>query len=242
MSSVSDFIRKIHHSFCTAVVVAAGESTRMGKDKLFLPLGGVPVLARTLRALNAAEAVDEIIVVTRPEKLERVAGLKDEYAISKLSKVVIGGASRTESALAGVSEADKRAKIICIHDAVRPFVTAEMLADAVHYAVLYQSAAPALPVKDTIKVADAGLVSETPDRSRLFAVQTPQAFQADLIKAALTAALRDGVSYTDDCAAVEALGARTYLCRGSEENIKLTTPADLPMAEAILKSRGEKEE
>lgn len=239
MSSVSDFIRKVHHSFCTVVVVAAGESVRMGKDKLFLPLGGVPVLARTLRALNAAEAVDEIIVVTRPEKLEQVAGLKDKYAIAKLGKVVIGGASRTESALAGVSEADKRAKIICIHDAVRPFVTAEMLADAVHYAVLYQSAAPALPVKDTIKVADAGVVSETPDRSRLFAVQTPQAFQADIIKAALTAALRDGISYTDDCAAVEALGVHTYLCRGSEENIKLTTPADLPVAEAILKSRGE---
>ena len=240
MSSVSDFIRKVHHSFCTAVVVAAGASSRMGKDKLFLQLDGVPVLARTLMALDAAEAVDEIIVVTREEKLVVVAALKDEYRLKKLSKVVVGGASRTESALAGVSEANSRAKIICIHDAVRPFVTPEIIADAVHYAVLYQSAAPAIPVKDTIKIADGGVVSDTPDRAQLFAVQTPQAFQADIIKAALTAALRDGVSYTDDCAAAEALGVRTYLCRGSEENIKLTTPADLPVAEAILKNRREK--
>ena len=239
MSSVSDFIRKIHHSFCTAVVVAAGASSRMGKDKLFLPLDGVPVLARTLAALNAADAVDELIVVTQPEKLEKVAAMKAQYGLDKLSKVVVGGASRTESALAGASEADPRAKIICIHDAVRPFVTPDIIADAVHYAVLYQSAAPAVPVKDTIKVASDGVVSETPDRAQLFAVQTPQAFQADIIKAALSAALRDGVSYTDDCAAVEALGVKTYLCRGSEENIKLTTPADLPVAEAILKGRRE---
>ena len=240
MSSVSDFIRKVHHSFCTAVVVAAGASSRMGKDKLFLPLDGVPVLARTLAALNAADAVDELIVVTQPEKLEKVAAMKAQYGLDKLSKVVVGGASRTESALAGASEADPRAKIICIHDAVRPFVTSNIIADAVHYAVLYQSAAPAVPVKDTIKVASDGVVSETPDRAQLFAVQTPQAFQADIIKAALSAALRDGVSYTDDCAAVEALGVKTYLCRGSEENIKLTTPADLPVAEAILKGRREK--
>ncbi len=239
MSSVSDFIRKVHHSFCTAVVVAAGASSRMGKDKLFLPLDGVPVLARTLIALNGADAVDELIVVTQPEKLEKVAAMKSQYGLNKLSKVVVGGASRTESALAGASEADPRAKIICIHDAVRPFVTPEIIADAVHYAVLYQSAAPAVPVKDTIKVATDGVVSETPDRAQLFAVQTPQAFQADIIKAALSAALRDGVSYTDDCAAVEALGVKTYLCRGSEENIKLTTPADLPVAEAILKGRRE---
>ena len=239
MSSVSDFIRKVHHSFCTAVVVAAGASARMGKDKLFLPLDGVPVLGRTLMALNAADAVDELIVVTMPEKLEKVAAMKAQYALDKLSKVVIGGASRTESALAGASEADPRAKIICIHDAVRPFVTPDIIADAVHYAVLYQSAAPAVPVKDTIKVASDGVVSETPDRAQLFAVQTPQAFQADIIKAALSAALRDSVSYTDDCAAVEALGVKTYLCRGSEENIKLTTPADLPVAEAILKGRRE---
>ena len=237
MAKLSDWIRKHHHSFCTAVVVAAGTSERMGKDKLLLPLGGIPILARTLTALNSCGAVDEIIVVTRPEKLEELSLLRETYQISKLTKLVLGGETRTQSALSGVSEADKRAKIICIHDGARPFVTNELIEDAVHCAVLYQAAAPAVPVKDTIKRASDGVVTETPDRAALFAVQTPQAFQADIIKAALTAAVTQGRSYTDDCAAAEALGVRAFLSRGSEENIKITTPADLCFAEAILQSR-----
>lgn len=237
MSSIADFIRKAHHSFCTVVVVAAGNSTRMGRDKLMLPLCGVPILARTLTALNGCRAVDEIIVVTQKEKLEEVGAMRETYALNKLKKIVIGGATRTESALAGVSEADRRAKIICIHDGVRPFVTDELVEDVVHYAVLYQAAAPALPVKDTIKRAEAGVVLETPDRAGLFAVQTPQAFHADIIKGALTKAVTDGKTYTDDCAAVEALGVRTFLSRGNEENIKITTPADLCLAEAIQRGR-----
>ncbi len=240
MSSISDIIRKAHHSFCSVVVVAAGNSLRMGKDKLMLPLCGVPILARTLMSLNACQAIDEIIVVTRKEKLSDIGAMKDEYGLTKLKKILVGGATRTESALAGVSEADKRAKIICIHDGVRPFVTNEIVEDAVHYAVLYQAAAPALPVKDTIKSVKNGVVVETPDRSSLFAVQTPQAFQADIIKAALTAAVTGGHTYTDDCAAVEAIGVRTYLSRGSEENIKITTPPDLFLAEAIQRNRSAK--
>lgn len=240
MSSISDFIRKAHHSFCTVVVVAAGNSVRMGRDKLFLPLNGVPVLARTLSALDGFQSVDEIIVVTQPEKLETIGAMKDAYKLQKLTKIVLGGETRTQSALAGVSEADKRAKIICIHDAVRPFVTNEIIEDAVHYAVLYQAAAPAIPVKDTIKRASGGVVTDTPKRDELFAVQTPQAFQADIIKAALTSAVTHGVSYTDDCAAVEALGVRACLSRGSEDNIKITTPADIYLAEAILQNRSAK--
>lgn len=237
MSSISDFIRKAHHSFCTVVVVAAGHSTRMGKDKLLLSLDGVPILARTLTALNGSPAVDEIIVVTSEDKLDSIGRMRNDYALTKLTKIVIGGSTRTESALAGVSEANSKAKIICIHDGVRPFVTNELIEDVVHYAVLYQAAAPAVPVKDTIKRAKDGVVSETPDRSELFAVQTPQAFHADIIKAALTAAVNGGYSYTDDCAAVEALGVKAYLSRGSEENIKITTPPDLYLAEAIVRNR-----
>lgn len=240
MSSLSDFIRKAHHSFCSVVVVAAGNSIRMGKDKLLLPLDGVPVLARTLTTLNNCRAVDEIIVVTHAEKLDAIGAMRDEYAIEKLKKIVIGGATRTESALSGVSEADRRAKIICIHDGVRPFVTDEIIEDVIHYAVLYHAAAPAIPVKDTIKVASDGVAIKTPDRSQLFAVQTPQAFDADIIKAALTKAVTEGLSYTDDCAAVEALGVQTYLSRGSEDNIKITTPPDLFLAEAIQRNRSGK--
>ena len=239
MSSISEFIRKAHHSFCSVVVLAAGSSVRMGKDKLLLPLCGVPILARTLMALNSCPAVDEIIVVTQQDKLDAVGAMRGDYGLSKLNKIVLGGETRTKSALAGVSEADSRAKIICIHDGVRPFVTSEIIEDVVHYAVLYHAAAPALPVKDTIKKAKNGVVTNTPDRSELFAVQTPQAFQADVIKAALTAAVQSGQNYTDDCAAVEAIGLHAYLSRGSEENIKITTPPDLFLADAIQRSRSE---
>lgn len=238
MSFLSDSIRKAHHSFCSCVVVAAGSSTRMGEDKLFLPLRGKPVLAWTLEALNGCGAVDEIILVTRADCLDRAAALKREYSLVKLGKIVLGGSTRTESALNGVCEAARQAKIICIHDGARPFVSRDVVEDAVHQAVLHHAAAPAVGVKDTLKYASDRMVTATLDREALFAVQTPQAFQADIIKAALSKAVRAGLSYTDDCAAVEALGVPVRLSLGREENIKLTTPADLVLAEAILARHG----
>ena len=239
MSKLSDTIRKVHHSFCSCIVVAAGDSTRMGEDKLAIDLCGRSVLAETLCALQNCDAVDELIVVTKAEKLESVASLRDAHALTKLTKVVIGGATRTESALNGVCEADSRAKVIAIHDAARPLVTQEIVSDAVHNAVIYLAAAPAVPVKDTLKFAHDGSVTSTPERATLFAVQTPQVFHADLIKGALTKALADGGQYTDDCAAVEAMGVMPRLSRGSEENLKITTPADVFLARAILAKRRE---
>ena len=237
MSKLSNGIRKLHHSYCACVVLAAGDSTRMGEDKLAMPLTDRSVLAETLCALNGCEAVDELIVVTKPEKLDAVAALREKYGLKKLKKAVIGGATRTESALRGVTEVSRRAKIIAIHDAARPLVTDEIVADAVHNAVIYLAAAPAVPVKDTVKSAADGMVTATPDRASLFAVQTPQAFHADLIKAALTRAVRTGTQYTDDCAAAEAMGAKVRLSLGSDENIKITTPTDLETARAILRKR-----
>jgi len=171
------------------------------------------------------------------EKLESIGYLRDTYGLTKLTKAVIGGATRTESALHGVSEADSRAKVIAIHDAARPLVTPEIVADAVHNAVIYLAAAPAVPVKDTIKVAKDGSISATPERSSLYAVQTPQVFHADIIKGALSKALADGIQYTDDCAAVEAMGVMPRLSLGSEENLKITTPADVLLARSILEKR-----
>lgn len=238
MSFLSNYIRKTHHSFCSVVVAAAGSSARMGEDKLFLPLRGKPVLAWTLEALNGCGAVDEIILVTRPDSLDAASALKKDYALAKLSKVVLGGDTRTQSALAGVCEASPKAKIICIHDGARPFVSRDVIEDAVHQAFLHHAAAPAVGVKDTLKYASDRVVTATPDRAALFAVQTPQAFHADIIKAALSKAVQQGQSYTDDCAAVEALGVPVHLSLGREENIKLTTPADLAVAEAILARHG----
>lgn len=239
MSDILKTLQKRSRGRCAAVVVAAGNSTRMGEDKLLLELGGVPVLARTLCALDHCAAIDEIVLVARTETAEAFAALRSRYAIHKLSRIVLGGATRTESALAGVSECAKDTGVICVHDGARCLVTPEIVEDAVHTAALHFAAAPAIPVKDTVKRAENGVVTETPAREELFAVQTPQAFRADLIKAALTRAVAQGLSFTDDCAAVEALGVPVHLSRGSEENIKLTTPADLAVAATILRRRGE---
>ncbi len=241
MSSLSDRIRRTHHSFCTCVVVAAGDSLRMGEDKLEMDLCGRSVLAQTLCALHGCAAIDEIIVVTKREKLDGIAQLREEFGLGKLTKAVIGGATRTESALRGVTAANRSAKLIAIHDAARPLVTAGIVEDAVHQAVLYSAAAPAVPVKDTIRIAEKGVVKETPPRDALYAVQTPQVFLADLIKGALTKAFDSGIAYTDDCAAVEALGVPVHLSRGSDENLKITTPADMETARVILARRRSEE-
>ncbi|MBQ9413428.1 MAG: 2-C-methyl-D-erythritol 4-phosphate cytidylyltransferase [Oscillospiraceae bacterium] len=240
MSDLSGRLRRARHGFCTVVVVAAGSSRRMGEDKLLLELDGVPVLAHTLLALEMCPDVDELIVVTREELLDPVAKMREKYGIRKLTKAVLGGKTRAESALYGVMAASKKAKIIGIHDGARPFVTPELVAETADAAFRCTAAAPALPVKDTIKLAEDGVVRETPDRSKLFAVQTPQMFRAEIIKAALTKAVREGSAPTDDCAAAEAIGARAFLTPGDEENIKLTTPADLPVAIAILQKRRER--
>lgn len=237
MSRLAEMIREKRRGFCSVVVVAAGESRRFGKDKLFLEIGGVPVIRRTLEALASSPAVDEIVVVTRQESLESIAGIVDKCGISKVSKIVLGGADRTQSALAGVSETSPEARTICIHDGARPFVTHEVIAEVIEKAAQYHAACPAIPVKDTVRIAENGLAVQTPAREKVYAVQTPQAFTADIIKAALTAAVRDGKSYTDDCAAVEALGVKIRLTRGDERNIKITTALDIPVAEFIAGER-----
>lgn len=241
MSKLTKALRRAQNGYCAAVVVAAGQSRRMGEDKLFLTVGGCPVLALTLSALERSPDVQEIVLVTTPERVDDVEKLRLGYRLTKLRRVVFGGETRTVSARNGVLAVSERANIICIHDAARPFVTEAVIAGAVRGAELYLAAAPAVPVKDTVKLARDGAVESTPERERLFAVQTPQAFRAELIKAALTAAVEAGVSYSDDCAAVEAIGATVHLTEGDEENIKLTTPFDLALAEAIWRRRQEAE-
>ena len=230
--------KKRQEPCCSAVVVAAGSSTRMGMDKLMLPLDETPVVVYTLRAVQAAPSVGEIILVTREDLIVPMSQLCQDYAISKVTKVVRGGASRTQSVRLGTLEVSGDAQVIAIHDGARPFVSAEVIERAVAQAMETGAAAPAVPVKDTIKVAHDGVVESTPDRACLFAVQTPQVFESSLIKAALQKALDDGLELTDDCAAVERLGMKVALTRGDERNIKLTTPEDLAVAQAILELEG----
>lgn len=223
---------------CSAVIVAAGTASRMeGIDKILTPLGGEPLILHTLAPFQASEQVEEIVIVTREDLLLPIGELCRSRGLDKVRRVVKGGADRTASVLAGVGETDPQAGLIAIHDGARPFLPQEVLEETLLAAARHGAAAPALPVKDTIKVARAGVVEGTPDRALLFAVQTPQIFQAALIREALAQAAEAGVSLTDDCAAVERLGRPVHLTRGSEENLKITTPRDLTWGQAILAER-----
>lgn len=225
---------------CSAVIVAAGSAQRMGADKVMLELGCMPVLARTLLAFQNCDAIDEIIVVTRMEKVEEVASLCKKYGVTKVGKVIRGGKTRMESALAGVSEVRSGAKLIAIHDGARPFVTDEVIRRTVDAAAAYMSAVPVIHSTDTLKAIDEdGLITGSVDREHTVRVQTPQVFNADLIKGALTKAVSDGLTLTDDCSAIEIMGIKTHTVDGDEDNIKLTTPRDIQLGELILKTRGD---
>lgn len=213
----------------TAVLVAAGSSTRMGFDKLSFDLGGETVLERSVRAFDECPEVDELVIVTgaSSENAQRAAA-----RCKKPMRLVRGGSTRAESARSGVAAA--HGKLVAVHDAARPFVSQSVIADTIAAAARCGAAAPAVPVKDTIKRARDSLVEATLERSELFAVQTPQVFQVDLIKAALVKALEDGAALTDDCGAVERLGIGVSLTQGDYCNLKITTPEDLAVAEALF--------
>ncbi len=241
-----DTLKKITNLFrepekephCSAVIVAAGSSERMGTDKLTADLCGVPVLVRTLRVFDACALVNEIVVVTRGDRIEEIADLCKEYGIKKVSKVLAGGSTRVESALVGVSEVDPKAARIAIHDGARPLVTTEVIERTVRAAKEYYAAVPVIPSTDTLKAVDEkGYVVGTVDRATTWRVQTPQVFKSDFIKGALTKAMEKNLPLTDDCSAMEMMGVKTMTVPGDEDNIKLTTPRDMILAEAILKAR-----
>lgn len=239
------FFKKIRESSrprCTVLVAAAGSSSRMGGvNKLLQPLDGVPVLARTLTVLQQVQRVDEIIVATREEDLVEISQLCHTYGITKCTKVVRGGESRAHSVLLAALEASEKTELLAVQDGARPLVTAGLVDRVIAAAARCGAAAPAVPLKDTVKVVrEGGAVEQTLDRASLRAVQTPQVFQADLLKAALQSAIEREQPVTDDCSAVELLGKVVFLVEGDEENIKITTPVDLVFAEAILRNREER--
>ncbi|MBQ4566350.1 MAG: 2-C-methyl-D-erythritol 4-phosphate cytidylyltransferase [Oscillospiraceae bacterium] len=220
---------------CVAVIVAAGTAQRMqGIDKMLAPLSGEPVLLRSFRALAKSGKIRRIYLVTREDLLGEVEALcgKEE----KFAGAVCGGSSRAESVLRGLGAAEE-AELIAIHDGARPLATVALIDAAIDAAARYGAAAPAIPVHDTIKRVKDGFVQETPDRSSLYAVQTPQVFAQPLIVSALCTAMEQGIPLTDDCSAVEAMGKPVFLTPGSPENLKITVPSDLILAEAIIKER-----
>ena len=218
---------------CGAVIVAAGTASRMGGiDKVMAPLQGEPMILRTVRQFQNCDAISEIVVVTRQDLILPITGLCKDF--SKVKAVVAGGKSRQESVSLGLNVLSSAMKLAAIHDGARPLITWQVIDRTVRAANSYGAAAPAVPVKDTIKVVQGGIVKNTPDRSTLQAVQTPQVFDFDLLRGALKKAEADGAAVTDDCSAVELMGMSVKIVEGDERNIKVTTPMDLKIAEMLL--------
>lgn len=228
----------------SAVIAAGGSGTRMGGNvpKQFVRIGGIPIIVRTLLKFETCSDIDEIIVVVRDCDIETVKILLDEYKITKLTRIVKGGATRQASVLNGINAASGR--FVFIHDAARPFVTPEQISEVVNETHRFGAAALGVPIKDTLKtVKKDGMISETVDRENKYSIQTPQGFEIEMIRAAHREAERKGVSVTDDCALAELSGASVKVVEGSSLNIKLTTPEDIILAEGILNSKkGETEQ
>ena len=217
-----------------AAVVAGGESRRMGGvDKLFAPILGKPLILYCLQTLQRSERVHRISVAAAASGVERVRSLAESNGITKLAAVVPGGARRQDS-VSNALDALGDVAIVIVHDGARPFLDSRMIADAVDAALETRAATAAVPVKDTIKIAAPDMtVAGTPPRDTLWAAQTPQAFSADLLREAHSRIRQD---VTDDAAIVEALGHPVKLIMGAYANIKVTTPEDIPLAEAIARA------
>ncbi len=216
---------------CGAVIVAAGTASRMGGiDKVMADLGGMPMICRTLNAFAQCEEIDEIVVVTRQDLISKVESLCKE--ISKVKAVVAGGNTRAASVEAGLDALSDDVVFAAIHDGARPLISESVIVRTLQAAREMGAAAPAIAVKDTIKVSCNGMITSTPKRDTLRAVQTPQIFSRELLKKALQQS--DCAEITDDCSAVEKLEHPVRLVDGDERNIKITTPMDLKIAEMLL--------
>ncbi len=225
----------------TVLIPAAGMGRRMGKAvaKQFLPLGDKPMLAHTLLAFQRAAEIDEIIPVLSKEDMEScLRDVIEQYHITKVKTLVVGGKERQDSVMNGLQKLEKDASVVLVHDGVRPFVTAEMIRESVELAKKGECVVVGVPLKDTIKeVDDEGLVCHTLERNRLWAIQTPQAFPLKTLKRAYEESYKHRVFGTDDAMLVERAGGKVRVIMGSYENIKITTPGDLILAEEILKRR-----
>ncbi len=225
----------------TVLIPAAGMGRRMGRAvaKQFLPLGDKPMLAHTLLAFQRASEVDEIIPILSKEDMEScLRDVIEQYHITKVKTLVVGGKERQDSVMNGLRKLEKDTSVVIVHDGVRPFVTVDMIRDSIEHARKGECVAVGVPLKDTVKeVDDKGIVRHTLERSRLWAIQTPQAFPCRILRHAYEESYKRRFFGTDDAVLVEQTGIKVRVIMGSYENIKITTPEDLVLAEEILKRR-----
>ncbi len=216
-----------------AIIVAGGSSQRMkGINKLLHPILGIPVIARTLMAYEGCSSIGGIYIACRKEDMADIQSICDRYGIVKLKAIVEGGATRAQSVKNAFDAVDCNFEQVAIADGARPFTTPLLIDKVLEEAVRCGAALCALPVTDTVKVADeGGFISSTPDRSKLWAAQTPQIFKREIYGAAL----EKGGDFTDDCALVESVGVKVKIVEGDPSNIKITHPIDIIIAEALIK-------
>lgn len=233
---------EINRHFNSVVIVAAGNGTRMGKNhdktKQMTDLCGIPVAARSIAAFEACAFVNEIVVVARQDEIANYGIFADRYGFKKITAVVPGGSTRQKSALEGIKAISPKSEFVAIHDGARCLVTPEMISEVFAQAYAYGAATAAERSRDTLKKADhSGFISETIDRAYLWHAQTPQIFKTDVYRASAYSAQENGFEATDDCMLAEHIGFRIKLVDCGHENLKITTPDDFYMAEAILRLR-----
>lgn len=227
----------------TVVVPAAGKGKRMqaGKNKLMLELNRVPLIVHTLLIFQRDQACDEIIVAANSAEIKTMYSLFSRYSLTKVKKVVEGGAERQDSVYCGLTACEGDG-IVLIHDGARPFVRQSLIQQLIKQAEENGAAIPAVPLKDTVKIGRNGIVTETLERSSLWAVQTPQAFRLSLIKRAHEQTKLERVSVTDDASLVEHMGVPVRIIESDYDNIKITTPDDLVTANIILRKIREEQQ
>ncbi|GHV33497.1 2-C-methyl-D-erythritol 4-phosphate cytidylyltransferase [Clostridia bacterium] len=224
--------------YTAAVISAAGSSSRMGgTDKLFAKLLGIPVIAHTLLAFERSDAISEIVIASSEQNILPIGDICREFDIKKVTHVLRGGATRMESVYTALLNVSGKAEYAAIHDGARPLVTTELIDSVAACAHKNGAAIPVVPLKDTIKLLKNGVAVSTPNRADYGAAQTPQVFQLGIIKGAMTRALEQKLELTDDASALERLGMRIQTVAGSLDNIKITTPEDLAVAEALYANR-----
>jgi 2-C-methyl-D-erythritol 4-phosphate cytidylyltransferase len=222
----------------TAIIVAAGKSERMGTgmDKAFLSLGSKPILAWSLIAFQTCIDIDSIILVVRKDQVLAAKSVIHMFGISKSFAIVAGGGKRQDSVMAGMAAMDPETKMVVVHDGARPCVTPELISETVKYAKRNGCGIAASRIWDTVKYVERGnTVDHTLDRTKLWAVQTPQAFTADLLKRAYKAVVEKKATVTDEAGAVELLGETVRLVEWTRPNIKITTVEDMPLAAVAMK-------
>lgn len=220
----------------SVIIACAGSFTRMnGVNKQLYELSGIPVAVRSMLAFEQLDEVEEIIVSARESDIELFYELAEKYSVTKLKAVVAGGYTRQESIFKAYGKVSRETRYVAIHDGARPLVNPENIKICIKDASVFGGSTLGVPVKDTIKIVDDGLIVDTPDRRKLYITQTPQIFRKDLYVKGINFANDHELDFTDDCQLAEAVGVKVHMTLSDYRNIKITTLEDLAIAEAVLK-------